>query len=69
MNHATETFAREALAAWEKAASTVSAYTVRDPQVLELGVGMLRAGLLWKSAVDTMTAHMMAPFGNQPGVS
>ena len=38
-----ETMAREALAAWEKAASAYSESLVRDPRVLELGFSYLSA--------------------------
>ena len=70
MSNATETFARDALAAWEKAASAMSADLVRDPRALELGTSFMGAGLLWKGALDAMTAQWMAhvagPPGNQP---
>jgi hypothetical protein len=75
MSNATETFARDALAAWEKAASAMSAELVRDPRTLEVGAGLMRAGLMWKGALDTMTAQWMAHVAgltsnqtsNQPG--
>lgn len=51
-----ETMAREALAAWEKAAGGMSASMVRDPRVLELGANMLQLGLLWKATMDQLVA-------------
>ncbi len=44
-------FARESFA-WEKATGTFSESIVRDPQTLELGVGMLDATLACKRAFD-----------------
>jgi hypothetical protein len=52
MTNPAETFAREALAAWEKAAAPFAESVVRDPRTLELGAGMLSASLMWKKAFD-----------------
>ena len=60
MNDVMETFARDALASWEKAASAMSADLVRDPRTLELGAGLMRSSLLWKGALDSMTGQWMA---------
>jgi len=51
-----EKMAREALAAWEKAAGTLSESVVRDPKVLELGASLLQLGLVWKKTLDQMVA-------------
>jgi hypothetical protein len=60
-----ETMAREALAAWEKAAGGMSESMVRDPRVLELGASLLQLGLVWKKAMDQMVALSLP--GGIPG--
>ena len=66
-----ETIAREALAAWEKAASKMAEQTVRDPRTLELGAEWLRSSLLWKRAQDQLMArfveHGLAAFRAMTG--
>jgi hypothetical protein len=49
-----ETMMRDALAAWEKAASKATEQVVRDPRMLELGSSMLKLGLAWKKTLDQM---------------
>ena len=55
-----ETMARVALAAWEKAAGTLSTSMVRDPRVLELGASVLQLSLMWKKTMDQMVALSLA---------
>jgi hypothetical protein len=54
-----ETMMREALAAWEKAASKMATETVRDPRTLELGAEWLRTSLMWKRAHDQLAARFV----------
>jgi len=58
--NAGESFAREALSAWEKAASEASDKMVRDLRTLEFGAAMLQNQLAWKRATDTFVAGVMA---------
>ena len=51
-----EKLAREALAAWEKAAQAMAETMVRDPRTLEVGASWLRLGLEWKKACDEIIA-------------
>jgi hypothetical protein len=47
--------------AWQRAAADSMAAAVRDPRVMQLGSGMLRAQLLWGRAAQSAWQAMWAP--------
>ena len=62
-----ETMARDALAAWEKAAGALTTSMVRDPRNLELGANMLQLGLMWKRTADQFVGSLIAMSLKGPG--
>ena len=47
--------------AWQRAAADQMAAAARDPRVMKLGSGLLRAHLLWGRAVQTAWQAAWAP--------
>ena len=47
--------------AWQRAAAQSLAAAARDPRLLKLGTGLLRAQLLWARAFESAVAAAWAP--------